>query len=76
MSARHTERVTYREPQTMEQALVEAFYLELIAPDKGKAQAAAILAAHFATDLDGPTISMCRAAARERYEAEESNGII
>ncbi len=58
------------------QALVEAFYLELIAPDEGKAKAAAILAAEFATDLDEPTINTCRAAARERYEVEESNGII
>ena len=62
--------MTYRQPKTVEQALVEALYLELIAPGDGEAQAAAMLAEQFKAGVDENTIAAFRAAARERFEVE------
>ena len=65
--------MTYRQPETPEQALVEAFYLELIAPGEGEAQAAALLVGQFRVGLDENTIAACRATALERFETDESD---
>lgn len=58
----------YRTPTTREQALTEALFLGLMAPDDAKARTAAILAESLATGLDWATVEMCKAHALERFE--------
>ena len=64
--------VTYRDPTTVEQALVEAFYLQLIAPGHGEATAAGLVAKRLSSGLTENTIAARKASARERFEAEET----
>ena len=61
----------YRTPETQEQALTLAFYLGLAAPDAEESQAAALLAEDLAVGLDENTVETCKAAALERWEADE-----
>ncbi len=61
--------VSYRTPETQEQALTLALYLGLIAPDDGKAETAALLAEDLAAGLDAGTVEVCKAAASEQAEA-------
>jgi Fe-S-cluster-containing dehydrogenase component len=63
--------VGYREPTTREQALAEALYLELVAGgDEGKRAACRLLVDAYSAGLDPAVVEICRAHARERYEAE------
>ena len=61
----------YPEPRTREQALTLAYYIILVAPDDEKAQAARILADEYGAGLDESIVEICRAAALERWEADE-----
>lgn len=61
----------YRTPETQEQALTLALYLCLCAPDDDKAKAAGMLADNLALGLDENTVETCKAAAMERWEADE-----
>jgi hypothetical protein len=60
----------YREPATQEQALAEALFLALMAPDERKAAAATLLAEQLAVGLDAATVAQAKAHALERWEAE------
>jgi hypothetical protein len=56
--------------ETVEQALVEALYLGLIAPGDDEAKACAVLAEGLAAGLPENVVEVCRAAAIERVHAE------
>ena len=62
----------YREPETPEQALTEAMYLVLTAPGETEGMQAVMFAASLYRDhrYDESTVELCKAAARERWEAE------
>jgi hypothetical protein len=61
---------------TPEQALTEALFLGLMAPGEDEARACAELAEQIAAehDLDQQTVELAKAAALERFEAEERSG--
>ena len=54
--------------ETIEQALVEALFLGLMAPGEEEAQAAALLAEELAYGLDAESVELCKAAALETTE--------
>ena len=61
---------------THEQAVAECLFLGLMAPDDGKAQAAALLAEQLAAQggLDAEAVERCKASALERFELEAAEG--
>lgn len=61
----------YREPTTLEQALAEALYLALTAPDEHGIRAATALAQELARGLDARTVELCKAHALERFELDD-----
>lgn len=59
---------------TDEQAVVEALFLSLMAPDKSEAAGAAKLAQELA-GMDAVTMEKCKAAALERFKIDAEWGL-